>query len=300
MDFGKGSVGYVTLVGRPNAGKSTLLNRLLGYRLSAVSSKPNTTRKRWLGIVTDADSQIIFVDTPGVHQALNRMHRAMTKTIEEESANGDAVVCLCDPTRKFGREDRMAAEVVRDRKGSALLVVNKTDTANRDQIDKAVSSYLEITGDIPAIEISAQSGEGLPELIAQLKALMPEGPFLFPADQVTDSVEREIAEEAVRETAIELLHDELPQSVSVLLDDWSESGKKTKIQASIVVERDSQKAIVIGRGGRVIEKIRKTAREKLMAMTDAFVDLKLRVKVVKDWQNKKQFLEENRIVDTSR
>lgn len=299
MEFGTGRVGYVTLIGRPNAGKSTLLNRLLGYRLSAVSAKPNTTRKRWLGIVTDANSQIIFVDTPGVHQALNHMHRAMKKTIEDESLNGDAIVCLCDPTRKFGEEDRMAAEVVRDRKEAAVLVVNKTDTASRDQIEKAVNQYTEIIGDLPVVEISAKTGEGLPELMGELKARVPEGPFLFPEDQITDSVEREIAEEVIRETAIELLRDELPQSVSVLLDAWKDSGKKTRIQASIVVERESQKAIVIGREGKVIEKIRKSAREKLMSMTDAFVDLKLRVKVVKDWQNKKQFLEENRIVDTA-
>ena len=298
MEFGKGKVGYVTLVGRPNAGKSTLLNRLLGYRLSAVSSKPNTTRKRWLGIVTDEDSQIIFVDTPGVHRALNRMHRSMRKTIEDESDNGDAIICICDPTRKFGSEDRMAAELVRDRKGPAVLVVNKTDTADREKIDTAISRYLELMGDLPVIEISAKTGEGLADLLSELKALMPEGPFLFPADQLTDSIEREIAEEVIRETAIESLHDELPQSISALLESWSDTGKKTRIQASIVVERESQKAIVIGRGGQVIEKTRKSAREKLMAMTDTFVDLKLRVKVVKEWQNKKQFLEENRIVDT--
>jgi len=297
MEFGTGRVGYVTLIGRPNAGKSTLLNRLLGYRLSAVSAKPNTTRKRWLGIVTDGNSQIIFVDTPGVHQALNRMHRAMKKTIEDESANGDAIICLCDPTRKFGEEDRMAAEVVRGRKEAAILIVNKTDTASRDQIEKAVNQYTEILGNLPIVEISAQTGEGLPELMGKLKAMMPEGPFLFPEDQITDSVEREIAEEVIRESAIEFLHDELPQSVSVLLDSWLDTGKKTRIQASIVVERESQKSIVIGREGKVIEKIRKSAREKLMSMTDAFVDLKLRVKVVKDWQNKQQFLEENRIVD---
>ena len=298
MEFGKGKVGYVTLVGRPNAGKSTLLNRLLGYRLSAVSSKPHTTRKRWLGIVTDEDSQIIFVDTPGVHRALNRMHRSMRKTIEDESDSGDVIICLCDPTRKFGSEDRMAAELVCDRKGHVILVVSKTDAADRDRIDEAISRYLEFTGDLPVIEISAQTGAGLAYLLSELKALMPEGPFLFPADQVTDSIEREIAEEVIRETAIESLHDELPQSISALLESWSDAGKKTRIQASIVVERESQKAIVIGGGGQVIEKIRKSAREKLMAMTDTFVDLKLRVKVVKDWQNKKQFLEENRIVDT--
>ncbi len=298
MEFGKGKVGYVTLVGRPNAGKSTLLNRLLGYRLSAVSSKPHTTRKRWLGIVTDEDSQIIFVDTPGVHRALNRMHRSMRKTIEDESDSGDVIICLCDPTRKFGSEDRMTAELVCDRKGHVILVVSKTDAANRDRIDEAISRYLEFTGDLPVIEISAQTGAGLADLLSELKALMPEGPFLFPADQVTDSIEREIAEEVIRETAIESLHDELPQSISALLESWSDSGKKTRIQASIVVERESQKAIVIGGGGQVIEKIRKSAREKLMSMTDTFVDLKLRVKVVKDWQNKKQFLEENRIVDT--
>ncbi|HCR29242.1 MAG TPA: GTPase Era [Opitutae bacterium] len=298
MDFGKGRVGYVTLVGRPNAGKSTLLNRLLGYRLSAVSSKPNTTRKRWLGIVTDGESQIIFVDTPGVHRALNRMHRAMKKTVEDESSNGDAVICLCDPTREFGNEDRMAAEVTRASNGPAVLAVNKTDKADKEEIEKATERYLEITGKIPVFEISAQTGEGLTELLNKLKELMPEGPFLFPADQITDSIEREIAEEVVRETAIEWLHDELPQSISALLDSWSVKGKKTRIQASIIVERESQKAIVIGRGGQVIEKIRKSAREKLMAMTDDFVDMKLRVKVVKDWQNKKQFLYENRIVDT--
>ena len=168
------------------------------------------------------------------------------KTIEDESDNGDAIICICDPTRKFGSEDRMAAELVRDRKGPAILVVNKTDTADREKIDEVISRYLEFTGDLPVIEISAQTGEGLADLLSELKALMPEGPFLFPADQVTDSIEREIAEEVIRETAIESLHDELPQSISALLESWSDTGKKTRIQASIVVERESQKAIVIG------------------------------------------------------
>ncbi len=297
IEFGRGRVGFVTIVGRPNVGKSTFINKALGYHLTAVSTRPNTTRKRWLGILSDKESQIIFSDTPGVHYAKNRMHEAMANTVIGEVKGGDAILCLCDATREFGDEDRRVAQLVRRAEKPAVLVINKMDTASEVQAVSIAESFQAIIGDVSVFRISALTGEGIDSLLDHFRQTLPEGPFLFPDDQLTDVIEREISEEVIREAANELMRQELPQEIVVKIDDWAENEKKIQIAATIYVERDSQKAIVIGKKGQTVNRVIKSAREKLRFDLGKFVDLKLSVKVAPDWQNKKCFLREKGIVD---
>ena len=297
IEFGRGRVGFVTIVGRPNVGKSTFINKALGYHLTAVSTRPNTTRKRWLGILSDKESQIIFSDTPGVHFAKNRMHEAMANTVIGEVNGGDAILCLCDATREFGDEDRRVAQLVRGAEKPVVLVINKMDTASEVQAVSIAESFQAIMGDVSVFRISAMTGEGIDSLLDHFRQTLPEGPFLFPDDQLTDVIEREISEEVIREAANELMRQELPQEMVVKIDDWAENEKKIKIAATIYVERDSQKAIVIGEKGQMVNRVIKSAREKLRVDLGKFVDLKLSVKVAPDWQNKKCFLREKGIVD---
>ena len=297
IEFGRGRVGFVTIVGRPNVGKSTFINKALGYHLTAVSTRPNTTRKRWLGILSDKESQIIFSDTPGVHFAKNRMHEAMANTVIGEVNGGDAILCLCDATREFGDEDRRVAQLVRGAEKPVVLVINKMDTASEVQAVSIAESFQAIMGDVSVFRISAMTGEGIDSLLDHFRQTLPEGPFLFPDDQLTDVIEREISEEVIREAANELMRQELPQEMVVKIDDWAENEKKIKIAATIYVERDSQKAIVIGEKGQMVNRVIKIAREKLRVDLGKFVDLKLSVKVAPDWQNKKCFLRGKGIVD---
>jgi len=286
-------------VGRPNVGKSTFINKALGYHLTAVSTRPNTTRKRWLGILSDKESQIIFSDTPGVHFAKNRMHEAMANTVIGEVNGGDAILCLCDATREFGDEDRRVAQLVRRAEKPVVLVINKMDTASEVQAVSIAESFQAIMGDVSVFRISALTGEGIDSLLYHFRHTLPEGTFLFPDDQLTDAIEREISEEVIREAANELMRQELPQEMVVKIDDWAENEKKIKIAATIYVERDSQKAIVIGEKGQMVNRVIKSAREKLRVDLGKFVDLKLSVKVAPDWQNKKCFLRGKGIVDPS-
>lgn len=298
LDSVSGKVGFVTIIGRPNVGKSTFLNQVLRYHLSAVSSRPNTTRKKWLGILSDDDSQIIFSDTPGVHESRNKMHEAMAVTVKKSIDDNDVLLCICDASREFGDEDKMVASMVAEAKQPVILAVNKVDVATKAEVKAMKAAYLELIGEGATIfEISSLKGTRTDELIAAVKDLLPEGPFLFPKDQLADVIERDIAEEIIREAANELLYQELPQSLTVKIDSWNENEKKIKIQATLYVERKAQKPIVIGDKGTMVSSIIKSAREKLRVDLDKFIDVKLNVKVAADWQNKRSFLRDYGIVD---
>jgi len=174
-EFGEGRVGFVTIVGRPNVGKSTLLNEVLSYHLTAVSNRPNTTRKRWLGILSDAHSQIIFADTPGVHSAGSRMQEAMARTIRNEIERNDAVLCLCDATRAFGEEDRRVAEIVREGGKPVVLAVNKLDAASESQAREIADEYRAVLGENPVFNISALKSEGVSPLLDYIRQMLPRG-----------------------------------------------------------------------------------------------------------------------------
>jgi GTP-binding protein Era len=293
-----GNVGFVTIVGRPNVGKSTFLNQVLKYHLAAVSSRPNTTRKRWLGILSDDTSQIIFADTPGIHNTKNKMHEAMSKTIKTSISRNDAVLCICDASREFGDEDSMVAEALGDCGKPVVLAINKVDIASKEEVATMTKMYLANLGqDTEVFHISAVKGNGTSELLDGLKVQLPKGPFLYPADQVADAFLRDIAEEIIRESANELIFHEIPHALAVKVDTWKETDKKVKLNATIYVERETQKAIVIGVDGRMIKSISKAAREKLHIDLEKFIDLKLYVKTAPDWQNKAGFLRDMGVVD---
>lgn len=297
-EFEEGNVGFVTILGRPNVGKSSFLNKALRYHLTAVSRRPNTTRKRWLGILSGETSQIVFADTPGVHSSRNKMQEAMAGSVRKAIEGNDAVLCLCDPTRAFGDEDRRVAALAKESGKTVFLAINKVDLAKGSQIEAMRAAYTEAIGACEVHKICALTGEGLDELVDRIRASLPVGPFLFPSDQLTDVIERDIAAELIREAANELVYQELPQSITVSVDTWKETDKKIRIDAVLYVEREAQKAIAIGEKGSMTKRIIKNAREKLREDLGKFVDVRLSVKVAPDWQNRKRFLEERGVVDS--
>ena len=286
-------VGFVTILGRPNVGKSTFVNAAVGYRLAAVSPVPNTTRRRWLGILTDDDKQIIFTDTPGVHKARNKMEESMARVISNSINRNDVVLLLCDPTREFGVEDELAATAAAASGKPCILALNKGDVSTQNQRRTMTSAYLSILpATTPILQLSAATKEGIPELVEALAALLPVGPLLYDEDQAADALVRDIAEDIIRESCMEQVREEVPQSVAVQIERWTEGAKKVRIDAVVMVERDSQKAILIGVDGHVIEEIRRVACAKLKEDLEKFIDLRLYVKTMPDWQNRLSLLKE--------
>ena len=219
-----GQVGFVTIVGRPNVGKSTFLNQVLKYHLAAVSSRPNTTRKRWLGILSDDESQIIFADTPGVHESKNKMHEAMAKTIKNSISRNDLVLAICDATREFGDEDTMVCEALQNSEKPVILAINKVDEASKTATKKMKANYLSYLGEDTVVhQISASENINVDDLLSSIKEALPRGPFLYPKDQVADAFLRDIAEEIIRESANELIFHEIPHSLAVKIEKWSEN-----------------------------------------------------------------------------
>lgn len=270
---------FVTLVGRPNVGKSSLVNRICGQKVSIVSDKPQTTRHRIRGILDRPDAQLVFVDTPGLHKPVTALGRKVNATAIDSVAEVDAsvdIVCLVlDATKRFGSGDRWVAEHV-DRH-SSVVVVNKIDRASRDQVaaQLAAASELEAEAYFP---VSARTGAGIEALIDHLVARAPEGPAFFPEGTVRDVPEEQWVAELVREQLLAVTRDELPYSIATRVTEW----EGNRITVEIVVERDSQKGMVIGRGGNVLKQVGQRTREQLPP--DTF--LELRVKVDKDWQRR--------------
>ncbi|WDE95833.1 GTPase Era [Lentisphaera profundi] len=298
-DYGYGNCGFVAIIGRPNAGKSTFVNQALGYKLAAVSRVPHTTRRRWVGIYTDDSAQIIFSDTPGIHESKNRMDEMMDRTIKRAIDKNDITLLLCDPMREFGMEDEMAAKAAAAADGkTTILVLNKCDKATEAAIREMEMNYCAHFEEKPTIHrMSALMNNGVTDLLELIKNLLPKGPFLYPDDQLADAFLRDIAEDIIRESALELLHSELPHSIAVMIDHWDEREKKIKIEATILVERESQKLIVIGSGGDMVKEIQRQSRNKLGKSLEKFVDLRLFVKVMPDWQNRIGLLKEMNLND---
>jgi len=297
-DWPTGKVGYVAIVGRPNVGKSTFLNATLGYHLAAVSSRPQTTRRRWRGILSDDDSQIIFVDTPGVHEQNTRLGVFMLESVQRSLQDADVVLCVCDGYREPGEEDEMVTDRVAAAGQPVILVVNKTDVATAEQQAEIRQFYTDrIDGIFAQFAISALRGDKLDDVLVLIREQMPTGPFFYPPDQVSDAFERDIGAEMIREAALQYLHQELPHALAVEVVEWQDTGKKLKIIANLYVERDSQKPMVVGKNGEMLNKIRADAVKLLRELSDMFVDLRIHVKVADKWRNKKRFLEDMGLMD---
>jgi GTP-binding protein Era len=288
-------VGFVALVGRPNAGKSTLLNRLVGQKVAIVSDKPQTTRHRILGVQTTADSQIAFVDTPGIHKPMHRMNARMVDAAVRAIKDVDLVVLLVDASSPPGPGDRYVLELVQSAGTPAILALNKIDVIKKHLLLPLIESYSKALPLKAIVPISATTGDGVDALTREVLAALPEGEPLFSADYFTDQTERSLTAELIREKVLLHTHDELPYTTAVVIDQFDEpdrEGGMRRIYASILVDHESQKPIVVGKGGAMIKRIGTDARRDLEQMLDGHVHLDLRVKVRQDWRDDERLLDE--------
>lgn len=280
--------GYVAVMGRPNVGKSTLVNALLGQKVAAVSPRPQTTRRQQLGILTTETAQAVFVDTPGVHKPRHKLGESMNLEARRALEHCDLVLFLADASAMPCDEDQllasMLAETVPPEK--VLLVLNKIDLVSPAMRQTVQNAYQALLPGVEALAVSATRGDHLLDLRQQIFSRLPESPPYFPEDQVTDLYEREIAADLIREACLLLLRDEVPHGIAVRIDAFTERGERgAYIEATLLVERESHKGIVIGEGGSMLKKIGSAARQEIEAMSGRKVFLRLRVKVRKDWRN---------------
>ena len=277
--------GFVALAGRPNAGKSTLVNRVVGDKVAIVSDKPQTTRREVRGIATRPDSQLVLVDLPGVQRPRDPMTERMQHSVERALADADAVLFMLNAEQQVGKGDRFIARAIRNAKMNAVIAVNKVDRLSRQRTMEALmaAEALGIEGEI--FPISAKTGEGVPELVEHLVFLLPEGPFLYPPEDVSDLPERVHLAELIREQVLLRTRDELPHAVEVELGEVEERDDgMLEIEAYLWAEGESQKAILIGAGGRMVKAIGTAARKELQASLGRRVHLDLRVRVRKAWR----------------
>lgn len=280
--------GFVAIIGRPNVGKSTLLNQLMGQKIAAVSPRPQTTRRQQLGILTTDDVQIIFTDTPGIHHAKHKLGNYMNEEAVIALEDSDVAVFIVDGSVAPDPEDFLLADVLRQVGGNVptILLMNKMDQVDIANEENHRAAYQALVPKAEILEISALKGEGLTELLAAITAELPQHPPFYPPDQITDLYEREIAADLIREAALNILRDEVPHSIAIRIDEFAErENGNAYIEATLFVERDSQKGIVIGSGGKMIKNLGMEARKSIEEMSGRRVFLKMKVKVRKNWRN---------------
>ena len=283
--------GFVSLIGRPNAGKSTLLNALVGTKVAIVADKPQTTRTAVQGVWNSADAQIVFLDTPGIHKSDTLFNRRMMQEVRAALDERDLLLYLADATRGVGQEDAMAIDMVRKASTPSFLVLTKVDLVpDKRMLLPRIEQYREKYSFDEYIPVSAVTGEGLELLTREVVKRLPEGPAYFPEDQITDQPERFLAAEMIREKILRQTSQEVPHSVAVVIDTWEERKELTRIGATIYVERTGQKAIVIGSKGSVLKQIGIDARRDIEAMLDRKVFLEMFVKVRENWRESPEFL----------
>lgn len=285
--------GFVAIVGRPNVGKSTLLNRIVGQKIAIMSDKAQTTRNKIQGIYTVPEAQIVFIDTPGIHKPKHRLGDFMVETAYSALREVDATLFMISADQKRGKGDDFIIERLKTMTSPVYLVVNKIDTVHPDQLLGIIEDYASQMEFAEVVPISATEGNNVDRLMNVLVDKMPEGPQYFPEDQVTDHPEYFIVSELVREKVLLLTRDEIPHSVAVVVDSMKrDENDKVRIQATIIVERDSQKGIIIGKGGKMLKQIGTKARQDIEHLLDDKVYLELWVKVQKDWRDKKVHLQD--------
>lgn len=279
--------GFVTLIGRPNVGKSTLMNHLIGQKIAITSNKPQTTRNRIQTVYTEDNGQIIFIDTPGITKAKNKLGEYMVNVAERTLNEVDVVLWLVESAAFVGAGDKHIVEQLSKVKTPVILVINKVDTVKKEEIFKVIETFKDLYPFADIVPVSALKGDNTKQLIETIFKYLPEGPQYFDEDTITDQPERQIVSELIREKALRLLSDEIPHGIAVAIDSMKErpGGNMVDIDATIVCERDSHKGIIIGKKGEMLKKIGTQARQEMENLLDMRVNLQLWVKVKKDWRD---------------
>jgi len=278
--------GFVAILGRPNAGKSTLVNQLVGQKVAIVTPRPQTTRNRIQGIVNRPNAQVVLIDTPGIHKPENALGRQMMDEIHNALEGIDVLVLIVAANEEFSSGDRFALDIVRRFHGPALLLLNKIDLVAKSHLLPLMDRYHKEHDFAEIIPISALTGDGLPIVLDEIIRRLPEGEPYFPPEQFTDQPERFLAAEIVREKCMAATRQEIPYSVAVLVDNFEEGARLVRIRATIYVERDGQKGILIGKGGGTLKKIGTEARLELEQLLGTKIFLELFVKVQRDWRDR--------------
>jgi GTPase len=290
--------GFVSIIGRPNAGKSTLLNALVGEKLAIVTRKPQTTRNRIQGIINverktkRPAGQIVLVDTPGVHKPINSLNRRMMKEVYDALEGCDLLLLIADATARFGAGDKFVLDIVKKSGQPCFLLLNKIDVLDKQRLLPLIAEYKERHEFAEVIPISAMKREGLDALLASVMKALPEGPRYFPKDQITDQPERFLVAELIREQVLLATEQEVPYATTVLIDQYEEGARLTRIAATIYCEREGQKAILIGKQGSTLKKIGTAARLQIQGLLNTKVFLELFVKVRAGWRDSRDFVQE--------
>lgn len=279
--------GFVTLIGRPNVGKSTLMNQIIGQRIAITSNKPQTTRNRIQTIYSCEEGQIVFVDTPGIHKAKNKLGEYMVSVAERTWSEVDLILWLVEPSTFIGAGEQHIAQQLKQVKTPIILIINKIDTVKKEEILTFIDAYKDLCEFAEIIPVSALKGENKEHLIKNIFKYLPYGPQFYDEDTITDQPERQIVAELIREKALRLLSDEIPHGIVVSVDSMKErkKGNMVDINATIICERDSHKGIIIGKQGAMLKKIGSDARIEIEHLLNQKVNLQLWVKVKKDWRD---------------
>ena len=277
--------GFVSLVGRPNVGKSTLMNRIIGQKIAITSNKPQTTRNRIQTIFHDERGQIVFLDTPGIHKAKNKLGEYMVTVAERTFDEVDVILWLVEAATFIGKGERHIAEQLKKADIPVILVMNKIDTVKKEHLLECIDAYQEIMDFSEIIPVSARTGESVDHLIDVMFGYLPEGPQFYDEDTVTDQPMRQIAAELIREKALRCLEEEIPHGIAVTIEQMKFKRKIVDIEATIVCEKDSHKGIIIGKQGSMLKKIGSLARRDIENLVEQQVNLKLWVRVKKDWRD---------------
>ena len=277
--------GFATLIGRPNVGKSTLMNHLIGQKIAITSNKPQTTRNRIQTVLTTDEGQIVFVDTPGIHKAKNKLGEYMVHIAERSLNEVDVVLWLVEPTTFIGAGERHIIDQLKKVKTPVILVINKIDMVKKEEILPSIDVYRKEYDFAEIVPVSARTGDNTDELVKVILKYLPYGPQFYDEDTVTDQPERQIVAVLIREKALHCLNEEIPHGIAVAIDQMKMERKVMHIDATIICERDSHKGIIIGKQGSMLKKIGSTARYEIEKMLDCKVNLKLWVKVQKNWRD---------------
>lgn len=283
--------GFVSIIGRPNVGKSTFMNRVIGHKIAIMSDKAQTTRNKIQGVMTRNDAQIIFLDTPGIHKPKHKLGDYMMRVAKNTLSEIDAIMFMVNVNEEIGRGDEYIIEMLKNVKTPVFLVLNKIDLVHPDALMPRIEQYQKYMNFTEIVPISALEGLNVDHFIDVLKTYLPEGPKYYPDDQISDHPEQFVVSEIIREKILHLTSEEIPHAIGVNVDRMiKENDERVRVEATIYVERDSQKGIVIGKGGKKLKEVGKRARHDIEMLLGSKVYLELWVKVQKDWRNKVNFI----------